>query len=599
MTDRFPLRDIHFLLEDLLDLEGLIDHARFAAHDLPGVRDILDLARQLAVDVFLPTAPILDASEPQLVDGRVALDPVAKEALDAYMEAGFLAAAFDEEDGGMQLPYLVTTAIGVLFAAANTPLLSYASLTQAAANLLAAHGSPEQKARWMQPMIEGRYFGTMALSETQAGSSLADLTTRAEPQPDGSFRLFGSKMWITGTDHGMGENIVNLVLARLPDAPPGTRGISLFIVPRLLEDADGALTVENDVRVVGLNHKMGFRAAVNTVWALGDEGGAVGWLVGEPHRGLTYMFHMMNEARIAVGMGASTMAWAGYRASLGYARERPQGRPLRDRDPTSAQIPIVGHTDVRRMLLEQKALAEGGLALSLYAASLVDRTRLAREAGDAEEARRLGLLLDVLTPIVKAWCSHYGVRSNDTAIQVLGGYGYTRDYPVERLFRDNRLNPIHEGTNGIQALDLLGRKVLGMGAGPVLLQEIGATLAEAASAGPVARELAGQLQVAVQRVVSVTTSLAGVGQTGDVDLLLANATPYLHLLGHTVVAWLWLRQVLVAEAQLASYPDDAFLKGKLAAARWFSRWELPLTAHWASLLDPVDRTCLDTDPDWL
>ncbi|MCA9568102.1 MAG: acyl-CoA dehydrogenase, partial [Myxococcales bacterium] len=369
--------------------------------------------------------------------------------------------------------------------------------------------------------------------------------------------------------------------------------------PKFDFDADGTLGDRNGVYVGGIEEKMGIHGSATCTVLLGDRGPCKGWLLESIGQSMPIMFHMMNEARIAVGMGASTMAWAGYRASLGYARERPQGRPLRDRDPTSAQIPIVGHTDVRRMLLEQKALAEGGLALSLYAASLVDRTRLAREAGDAEEARRLGLLLDVLTPIVKAWCSHYGVRSNDTAIQVLGGYGYTRDYPVERLFRDNRLNPIHEGTNGIQALDLLGRKVLGMGAGPVLLQEIGATLAEAASAGPVARELAGQLQVAVQRVVSVTTSLAGVGQTGDVDLLLANATPYLHLLGHTVVAWLWLRQVLVAEAQLASHPDDAFLKGKLAAARWFSRWELPLTAHWASLLDPVDRTCLDTDPDWL
>ncbi|MEZ4320588.1 MAG: acyl-CoA dehydrogenase [Myxococcota bacterium] len=599
MTDLFPLRDLTFLLEDVLDLDGILAAPAYAMHDRETLRSTLELARELAHDVFLPSAAVLDATEPQLVDGRVVLDPLAKETLEPYFASGFQAAGFDEADGGMQLPYLATMAVQVLFGAANTPLLVYPSLTAAAANLLRAHGTAEQRERWMRPMIEGRFFGTMALSETQAGSSLADLTTVAHPQPDGSFRLVGSKMWITGTDHDLGENIVNLVLARLPDAPPGTRGISLFIVPQKLEDADGAYTIPNDVRVVGLNHKMGFRAAVNTVWALGDEGGATGWMVGEPHRGLTYMFHMMNEARTAVGLGAATLAWAGYRHSLAYARERPQGRPLRQRDPTSPQVPIVEHADVRRLLLSQKALAEGGLALGLRVASLVDRARIAREAGDGSEAKRLETLLDVLTPIVKAWCSHHGLRANDAAIQVLGGYGYTRDYPVERLYRDNRLNPIHEGTNGIQALDLLGRKVLGQGGGAVLLQEIGVTLAAAMQEGPETRARAAELAEAVQRVVATTTALAGVGQTGDVELLLANATPYLHLVGHTVVAWQWLEQVRVAEVQLASSPDDAFLKGKLAAARYFFHWELPRTAQWAALLDPIERTCLDTDPSWL
>lgn len=593
MTRRFPLRDLQFLLEDVLDLGGLLTEDRFADHDLETVRAMLELASALAEDVFLPLAGPMDAVEPELVDGRVVLHPEAKPALDQYLEAGFLAAAFDEADGGMQLPYLVSMATNVLFGAANTPLTVYASLTSAAANLLAAHGTDAQKAEWMAPMIEGRFFGTMALSETQAGSSLADLSTTAVPVDDGSFRLRGSKMWITGTDHTLGENIVNLVLARLPGAPAGTRGISLFIVPQFLRDDSGAYTVPNDVRVVGLNHKMGFRAAVNTVWSLGDEEGAVGWLVGEPNRGLSYMFHMMNEARTAVGLGAATLGWAGYRHSLAYAKERPQGRSIRDRDPTSAQVPIIAHADVRRMLLSQKALTEGGLALGLYAASLVDRMRT---APDPATRTQTGLLLDVLTPIVKAWCSHYGLAANDDAIQVLGGYGYTRDYPVERLYRNNRLNPIHEGTNGIQALDLLGRKVLGKGGAVVLLQAIGASMTAAAGEGPVCQELAGQLKTAVDRVVQTTTSLGAVAQTGDAELLLANATPYLHLLGHTVVAWIWLDVVRVAEPALVE-TGDVFYAGKLEAARYFSRWELPKTAHWASLLDPIDRTCLDMPVD--
>jgi len=599
MTDLFPLRDLDFLLWEVLSLGDLLTADRYAEHDEDSVRGMLELARSIAADVFAPVAPVLDAHEPELVDGRVRLHPAAKEALEAYLEAGFQTAGFAESDGGMQLPYLVSMATNVLFGAANTPLLVYTSLTQAAANLLVAHGSEALKAEWLPPMVEGRFFGTMALSETQAGSSLADLSTQAVAQPDGTYRLRGSKMWITGTDHDLGGNIVNLVLARTPDAPAGTRGISLFLVPQFLADEAGDYTVPNDVRVVGINHKMGFRAAVNTVWALGDEGGAVGWLVGEENHGLKYMFTMMNEARTAVGLGAATMAWAGFRHSLSYARERPQGRPVRQRDPAAPQVPIVEHADVRRMLLSQKALAEGGLCLSLYAAVLVDRERVASDRGDDAEKRRLGLLLGVLTPVVKAWCSHHGLRANDDAIQVLGGYGYTRDYAVERLYRDNRLNPIHEGTNGIQALDLLGRKVFGHGAGAVLLQQLGKGVARGAEAGGLAAELSTVLQEAVGRVVAATTALGGLGQAGDVETMLANATPYLQLVGHTVVGWMWLEQVIVAQAGLDADPSDSFLRGKLAAARYFFRWELPRTAHWASLLNPVDRICLDTDPSWL
>ncbi|MCB9684121.1 MAG: acyl-CoA dehydrogenase [Alphaproteobacteria bacterium] len=589
-TDLMPTRDLRFLLEEVHGLGDLLTADRYAHTDLDTLRSVLDLARDVAHDVFLPLAPKLDAEEPTLADGRVTVPEGTKTAVGAFVEAGFQATSFSLEDGGMQLPAMITEAVLAFFSAASAPVVSYPALAMAAAGMLRAHGSEELRQRYLAPMIEGRWFGTMALSEPQAGSSLADLTTAARPADDGTYRLVGNKMWITAADHDLTENIVHFVLARIEGAPAGTRGISLFLVPKILPDG-----THNDVRVVGLNHKLGYRPAANTVFAIGDQGGAVGWLVGEPHQGLRCMFHMMNEARIAVGLSASAMGWAGYRHSLRYARERLQGRPLTSKDPTSPQVPLTEHADVRRLLLSQKALAEGGLALALWAARLVDEGRVAADRGDDATAGQLAMLLDVVTPIVKGWCSHYGVAANDEAIQVHGGYGYTRDYAVERIWRDNRLNPIHEGTNGIQAMDLLGRKVgAGQGAAAMLLMaRLQDGIARGRAAGPVASALAGELAVAVERLATTTTTLL-LGAPKDPAAFLANATPYLHLAGHTVVAWLWLEQVLAAEP---GAEGDAFLRGKLAAARYFYRWELPRTAHWASLLAPIDRTPLDTDPD--
>src|SRR5665213_1245917 len=328
----------------------------------------------------------------------------------------------------------------------------------------------------MHPMIEGRYFGTMALSEPQAGSSLGDITTRAVPAGDGTYRLHGSKMWISAAEHDLSENIVNLVLAKLPDAPPGVKGISLFIVPKFLLDANGGRGRRNGVQVTGLNHKLGQRGVVNTVLTFGDD--CVGYLVGAPHDGMRQMFHMMNEARIAVGAGAAALSLAAYEYSLHYAKERPQGRRLTDKDPQAPPVAIVEHADVRRMLLAQKAIAEGSLGLVLYCSHLVDTATAALEPRERDDAN---LLLDVLTPVAKTWPSERGIESTSLAIQVRGGYGYSPEYPVERHFRDQRLNPIHEGTTGIQGLDLLGRKLrLHGGAGlQVFLDAIAREIASA------------------------------------------------------------------------------------------------------------------------
>ncbi|MEL6478793.1 MAG: acyl-CoA dehydrogenase [Pseudomonadota bacterium] len=571
--------DIAFLLYDVLGIDDIATRPAFSETGREVFDQVLATAERIAEDHFQPHAAKLDANEPHFDGEQVHLIPELRHALDAYLDAGFLAAPFPPDLGGMGLPFTVHTAVSAWFAAANWSTANYPALTSAAANLLAHHASPEQKETWLTPLIEGRYFGTMCLSEPHAGSSVGDIRTRAEPQDDGSYRLFGQKMWISGGEHDLAENIVHLVLARIPGGPPGTRGISLFIVPRLI---DGQ---RNDIRLIGLNHKMGCRGTVNCALSFGDVDGATGWLVGAPHQGLAQMFTMMNEMRIGVGMAASALALTGYLHALAYAQDRNQGRPLGAKDPAQPMVPIIEHTDIRRMLLQQKVWAEGAMALSLYMASLVDR----QTSGDAEEARDATLRLDLLTPVAKSWPSEYGLRANEIAIQVLGGAGYTRDWPLERFYRDNRLNHIHEGTRGIQGLDLLGRKVPAQN-GAALTQLLREVAADAqASALPGSETLA----EAAQKIGQTTQTLLA---ANDPETMLANATLYCDTLGHLVVGWLWLRQAEAAHRLLpqATGSDAAFLQGKIAAYRFFLAHDLPQIQTWSTLLASLDRTALDT-----
>ncbi|MGW7520939.1 acyl-CoA dehydrogenase [Streptomyces sp. NPDC054796] len=590
-------RDLDFLLYDWLDTEHLVRRPRYAEHSRETFDAVLDLGEQLATHHFAPHNKKNDQEEPRFDGERVHTIPEVKEALEAFAKSDLLSAPMDEEFGGAQLPQVVATACFSFFQAANVGTSAYPFLTLGNARLLCAHGSREQVDTFVRPMLAGRFFGTMCLSEPQAGSSLADVATKAEARDDGTYRLTGSKMWISGGDHELAENIVHLVLARIPGGPPGVKGLSLFIVPKYLVHADGSLGERNDVVPAGLNHKMGYRGTTNALLNFGEgqhrpggEAGAVGYLVGEPHRGLAYMFHMMNGARIGVGAGAMALGYTGYLKSLDYARERPQGRPLAAKDPSAPQVPIVEHTDVRRMLLAQKSYVEGALALLLYCSRLVDE----QQTAESEEARaRAGLLLDVLTPIAKSWPSQWCLEANSLAIQVHGGYGYTREYDVEQHYRDNRLNPIHEGTHGIQALDLLGRKaVMNGGAGLAALGEaIGETLERAREAGGEAAVLGDALRAAWERATTVTAELWA---TGDPKTALANASVYLEAVGHTVVAWIWLGQLLATDDG-----DDAFHQGKRQAARYFFRHELPRTGPQFDLLASLDRTTLETDPAWL
>ncbi|MFI7006564.1 acyl-CoA dehydrogenase [Streptomyces sp. NPDC050145] len=589
-------RDLDFLLYDWLDVSALTRRPRYADHDRDTFDAVLDLSEAIATRHFAPHNKKSDAEEPRFDGERVHVIPEVKEALKVFADSGLIGAAMDYDIGGQQLPAVVANACTAWFQAANVGTSAYPFLTVGNANLLQAHGSKEQIDTFVRPMVEGRFFGTMCLSEPQAGSSLADITTRAVPQDDGTYRVSGTKMWISGGDHELSENIVHLVLAKIPGGPAGVKGISLFIVPKFLVGPDGSLGERNDVVLAGLNHKMGYRGTTNTLLNFGEgrhtpggAPGAVGYLVGEPHQGLAYMFHMMNEARIGVGQGAAALGYTGYLHALDYARTRPQGRPLTDKDPGAPQVPIIEHSDVRRMLLAQKSYAEGALALVLYCSRLLDDERTAERESVRARAR---LLLDVLTPIAKSWPSQWCLAANDLAIQVHGGYGYTREYNVEQFYRDNRLNPIHEGTHGVHGLDLLGRKVvMGGGAGlRLLLDTLAATAARAAAAGGEAAEMGARLEAAAARVERTTATL---WSTADPETALANASVYLEAVGHVVLAWIWLEQFLA----LGDATDD-FRAGKRQAARYFYRWELPRTGPQFDLLDSLDGTTRHCAPEW-
>ncbi|WP_285261181.1 acyl-CoA dehydrogenase [Halopseudomonas bauzanensis] len=599
MTDTLlDPRNLAFELYEVLDAEELTQRERFADHNRETFDAALATARQIAEKFFAPHNRKSDENEPEYVDGAAVLIPEVKPAVDAFIEAGFQNAGRSFEEGGMQLPNLLSRACFAHFQSANIATSSYPMLTMGASNLIGKFGTEDQKRRFFQPMIDGRFFGTMALTEPHAGSSLSDLRTRAEPAGDGTYRIKGNKIFISGGDHPLSENIVHMVLAKLPDAPPGVKGISLFIVPKFLVNDDGSLGERNDVVLAGLFHKMGWRGTTSTALNFGDNGNCVGYLVGEPHKGLAYMFQMMNEARIGVGMGAIMLGYAGYLYSLDYARERPQGRHPDGKDPTSPQVALIEHADIRRMLLTQKAYVEGSFDLGLFCARLVDDGK----TGTSDEQRQLANeLLDLLTPIVKSWPSEFCLKANELAIQILGGHGYTREYPVEQYYRDNRLNPIHEGTHGIQSLDLLARK-LTQNKGAGLRQLVGLIEDSIQRAGEHAslEQLRKPLEQLLQHLQTTTQALLTDLGSGKVNETLANSALYMKVFGHAVIGWRWLEQAIRAEEGLArgNTADEGFYRGKLQAARYFLTWEVPACHHDLNLLDARDQTCMEMRDGW-
>ncbi|WP_225782840.1 acyl-CoA dehydrogenase [Xenophilus sp. Marseille-Q4582] len=597
---------LDFLLYDWLGAETLNQRERFADHSRETFDAVLDTCERIAREKYAPFNRTVDTQEPQFDGEKVILPQATHDAHTAFVESGMMAAAQDYEIGGMQLPYTVQAAANAFFGLASVSIGSN-MLTSGNANLLMVHGTELQKKVFALNEFSGRWAGTMCLSEPQAGSSLSDVATRAVP--DGAdfesdplgprYRLKGNKMWISAGDHELTENIVHIVLAKIPDADgkliPGVKGISLFIVPKKLVDTEGRLTgVRNDVALAGLNHKLGWRGTTNTLlnfgegkFPVGGQAGAVGYLVGKPGQGLACMFHMMNEARIGVGTAAAMLGLAGYYASLDYAKNRPQGRPVGPggKDAAKPQVRIIEHADVRRMLLAQKAYCEGAFALELYCAKLVDEQKTG-EAASADEAR---LLLEVLTPIAKSFPSEWCLEANSLAIQIHGGYGYTRDFPVEQYWRDNRLNMIHEGTHGIQAADLLGRKVLmEQGRGLQLLaQRVQATAARAADVPALATH-AQALTTAWQRIEAATKEAWATGNPAEA---LANAVPYMQAFGHTVIAWIWLDVALCAVQAQGQGAAGAGNTGRIGAMTYFFHYELPKIGAWLQVVENRDPVC--------
>ncbi len=608
---------LDFLLYEWLDVTSLQQRARFSDHSRETFDAVLDTCERIAKEKYAPFNRLVDTEEPRFDGEKVILPQATHDAQKAYAESGMLSAAQDYDIGGMQLPYTLEAAANSFFAMASVSMGS-GLLTVGNANLLMVHGSELQRQVFALNEFSGRWSGTMCLSEPQAGSSLSDVMTRATPDgeayasdPLGArYRLKGNKMWISAGDHELTENIIHLVLAKIPDADgkliPGVRGISLFIVPKKMVNEKAELTgARNDVALAGLNHKCGWRGTTNTLLNFGegkfrvktdntvsDGSGAVGYLVGEPGRGLSYMFHMMNEARIGVGMAATMLGMAGYEASLEYAKNRPQGRPVAGgsqkvvKDAAQAQVRIIEHADIKRMLLAQKSYSEGALALELYCAKLVDE----QHTGIANAADEARLLLEVLTPIAKSWPSEWCLEANSLAIQIHGGYGYTRDFPVEQYWRDNRLNMIHEGTHGIQGMDLLGRKVLmEEGKGVHLL---GARMRETADKAMVFADLAADakaLNTALQKVIAATQMAWSSGQPQEA---LANAVPYLQAFGHLVLAWIWLD--VSASCRGAQTPAQT---GRQAAAKYFYHYELPKIDAWLQVVSNRDMTCANLAED--
>jgi butyryl-CoA dehydrogenase len=599
MTDQLlSERDLHFQLYEMLDTESLLQRPRYAEHDLAVFDATLKTAHTLAAQYFAPHNQKGDANEPTFDGEKVTLIPETKDAWDAFAAAGFMAAHHDYEDGGLQLPEVVLRACMAYFNAANIATVGYSFLSIGAANLLKSFACAELRERFLPPMLDGRFSGTMALTEPGQGSALGDLRTSARQLDNGSYRLFGQKMFISGGDHELTENIVHMVLARIEGAPAGVKGISLFLVPKFLVNDDGQVGARNDVALAGLLHKMGYRNTTSTVLNFGEKDGAIGYLVGEPHKGLTYMFQMMNEARVGVGLGAASLGYQSYLHALDYARERPQGRLPGSKDPLSPQVRIVEHADVRRLLLQQKVYAEGSLSLCLYASSLVEDSHTAQ---DAEQRHQAAELLDLLTPVVKSWPSRYALLASEIGVQVLGGSGYIREYPLEQLYRDNRLNPIHEGTEGIQGLDLLGRKLGPRGGeGYALFRKTMRASLKAAFNDERCAALALQLDDALGVVEAVTKDLQLQVAT-NADLGLSNATAYLDVFGKLVVGWIWLRQALAASRGLAAGAsgDEAdFYQGKLHAARYYMDWELAGLEGQARLLRAGNRVCFDMQNAW-
>ncbi|MFA6010869.1 MAG: acyl-CoA dehydrogenase [Desulfobacteraceae bacterium] len=587
-------KNVKFLLHDVFNAEALCSYDLYSQHSRKMFDMVISEAMKLAKNLYYPIFTDMDRKAPEYENGGVKVHPHVRKIMKEAGDGGWIGATFSRENGGEQLPWIVAGVCTYIFFAANYSAGVYPELTRGAANLIAEFGDETLKKTWLPDLLSGRFQGTMALTEPEAGSSLADITTTAKPHPDGYYTITGQKVFISGGDHDGVDNVVHLMLAKIEGAPPGVKGISLFVVPKLRKDDAGNFT-PNDVVVSQIYHKMGYKGCPITQLVMGEKGDCRGYLVGAQHKGLPYMFQMMNESRLGVGLGATSIASAAYYAALDYTRSRKQGRKPGQKDPLSPMVPIIDHADVKRMLLFQRSVTEGALSLIMQCYTYADLERVTT----GEDKENYHLLLELLTPIAKTFPSEYGIHSTSQSIQCFGGYGYCDDFPVEQLYRDARIHPIHEGTTAIQGMDLLGRKIM-MNNGKaysLFVKEVTGAIEKAKGHEDLV-DYAKNLSDAMKSLEKVTLHLMGVASRNGTEIFLADAVLYLDMFGLIAVSWQWLLQALAATKAIAesdSKKDADFYEGKIFAFRYFVGYELPKIYALAERLmadDPVTVECL-------
>jgi butyryl-CoA dehydrogenase len=597
MASRFiSERNLKFLLYEVFDVASLTQYDYYKEYDGKMLDMVLKAAMELATGLFWPICQEMDKNPPELVGDQIKVHSSVRKLLEECGTGGWIGDDIPFEWGGQQLPQMITMGSRFIFCAANYSAAAYTGLTTGAARLILNFGKEDLKKTYLPNMLAGKWQGTMALTEPEAGSSLADITTMAEPTDHGYYKIKGQKIFISAGDHDGVENVVHLMLAKIKGAPAGVKGISLFVVPKKRMDEKGRL-VFNDVITSGVFHKLGYRGCPIAQLSMGDSDDCRGYLVGEPHQGLLLMFQMMNEARIGVGAGAAAIASAAYYAALEYTKTRLQGRKLSTKDPTLPQIPLIEHPDVKRMLLFQRSVIEGGLSLLMQTAKYADLAIILT----GEEKEKNELLLDLLTPVAKSYPSEMGILSISQGVQCLGGSGYCDDYPLEQYYRDARIHPIHEGTTGIQGLDLLGRKVMMKGgkAYKLYLEEVQKTIRETEKFGEL-QSYPQKLRQSLEMLQQVTAYLMDAQKKNTPEVFLADATLYLEFFGIISVAWQWLLQAMAVEKALRNSPPGAeanFYNGKLFAFRFFFEYELPKTQGLATRLMHNDGLTVEMTPD--
>jgi alkylation response protein AidB-like acyl-CoA dehydrogenase len=587
MAVQYSRRNLDFMLKEVLHVEDLCKYPYYQDYTPDMFDMVLDTTEDIAAKTMRPAYVDSDRNEPQLINGQVKVHPMVKAYMKAMGDAGMLSALFPYEDGGQQLPSLVGGAAYFIMGSAHNSFTMFASLTSGAAHLITSFGIEELKEKFAKRMLSGEWTGTMCLTEPQAGSSLSDVETSAVLQSDGSYKIKGQKIFISAGDHDIADNIVHLVLARIEGAPLGTKGISLMVVPKFRANEAGNYTVDNDVISTGIYHKMGQKATPAMHLTFGDKDNSVGYLVGEANQGLKYMFQMMNEARLGVGMGGAYIGSAAYYASLEYAKERPQGRRLNNKDVAAEQTFIINHPDVRRMLMFQKSMVEGstGLLFECY----LWQDMIHAFGKDSEEAKPYQLMLDLMTTVAKTYPAEMGIKAVNEGMQVFGGYGYTEDFPLEQMARDVRIMSIYEGTTGIHALNLLGRGMTANGgkAPQLLFARIMETISEAKNYAELSI-YANKLEVELIRLQKVTMHLMGIAMKGDTELFLADATLYMEMFGIITVAWAWLKQGIVAKNAMISKNQEgeelAFYESKIQTMKFFYHYEVVKTLGLAARL---------------